>query len=112
MSNSLRADGECLADGLRSGGFAGVVGQAQAGLARLLVKGAERLRTAAALVAAETDADDGRVLIAHLRGLGKDHAGFFQGEVTYGVEDPVEGQAQLSGGALAGPLQPGEDGLA
>jgi hypothetical protein len=44
-------------------------------------------------------------------GLAEDALGLLDGEVAHGVEDPVEREAQLALGALAGPLQAGEDGL-
>ena len=39
MADALGADGEGFADGFRAGGFAGVVGQPEAGLVRLRRKG-------------------------------------------------------------------------
>ena len=47
----------------------------------------------------------------HFGGLAEDALGLFDGEVAHGVEDPVEREAQLALGALAGPLQAGEDRL-
>ncbi len=75
------------------------------------VEGAEGLGAGAALVAAEADADDGGVVRAHFGGLAEDAIGLLDGEVADGVEDPVEREAQLAGGALAGAFQGGEDGL-
>ena len=111
VADALGADGERFADGLGAGGFAGVVGEAQAGGAGLGVEGAEGLGAGAALVTAEADADDGGVLGAHFGGLAEDALGLFDGEVADGVEDPVEREAQLARGALAGAFQGGEDGL-
>ena len=111
VADALGADGERLPDGLGAGGFAGVVGEAQAGLRGLGIEGAEGLGAGAALVAAEADADDGGVVRAHFGGLAEDALGLFDGEVAHGVEDPVEREAQFALGALAGALQAGEDGL-
>ena len=102
---------ERLPDGLGTGGFAGVVGQAQAGARSFSVKSVEWRGAGAALVAAQADADDGGVVRAHLGGLAEDALGLLDGEVADGVEDPIEGEVELAGGALAGALQAGEDGL-
>ena len=50
-------------------------------------------------------------MFAHLGGFAEDAIGFFDGEVADGVEDPVEREAKLARGALAGALEGGEDGL-
>jgi hypothetical protein len=63
------------------------------------------LGAGSALVSAETDADDGGVIFAHLGGFAEDAIGFLDGEVADGVEDPVEGEAKLAGGALAGAFE-------
>ncbi len=111
VADALGADGEGFPDGLGAGGFAGVVGEAQAGGAGFGVEGAKGLGAAAALVAAKADADDGGVLGAHFGGFAEDALGFGHGEVAYGVEDPVEREAKLALAAFAGALQTGEDGL-
>ena len=111
MADALGADGKCFSNGVGAGGFAGVVGEAQACAACLLVEGAKGLGAGAALVSAEADADDGRVVIAHFRSLAEDAVGFLNGEMANGVEDPVEGEIELAGGALAGALERFKDGL-
>ena len=111
MADALGADGERFPDGFGAGGFAGVVGEAQTGGAGLGVEGAEWLGAGDALVSAEADADDGRVLGAHFGGFAEDALGFFDGEVADGVEDPVERETQLKRGALAGAFEAGEDRL-
>ena len=75
------------------------------------VEGTECLGAGKALVSAEADADDGGVLRTHFGGLTEDALGLFDGEVADGVEDPVEREAQLAGGAQTGAFQAGEDGL-
>src|SRR5580692_4254236 len=72
---------------------------------------AERLRAAAALVAAQADADDGRILGVHGGGFLKDTFSLRHGEVADGVEDPVKREVQLALAALAGTLQASKDGL-
>jgi len=111
VADALGADGESFPDGLGAGGFAGVAGEAQAGGLGAGVEMAERLGTGAAFVAAEADSDDGGVEFAQLGGLTEDAVGFLDSEVADGVEDPVEGQSELAGGALTGALKAGEDGL-
>ena len=49
--------------------------------------------------------------MAQLGGLAEDALGFLDGEVADGVEDPVEREAKLADGALAGAFQTREDGL-
>ena len=48
---------------------------------------------------------------AEFGGLAEDPFGLFDGEVAYGVEDPVEGEAEFAFGAFAGAFEGGEDGL-
>ena len=107
----IRADGERFANGLGAGGFAGVVGEAQAGLRCLGKEGAERLGAGPPLVAAQADADNGRELRPEFGGLAEDSLGLGDGEVADGVEDPVERDPQLALAALAGSFEAGEDGL-
>ena len=111
MADALGADGKRFPDGLGTRGFAGVVGQAQTGACRFSVKGVKWRGAGAPLVAAQADADDGRVVRAQLGGLAEDALRFFHGEVANRVEDPVEREVQLAGGALAGAFQACEDGL-
>jgi len=54
VADAFGADVESFPDGLGAGGFAGVIGEAQAGGLGAGVEVAERLGTGAALVAAET----------------------------------------------------------
>ena len=75
------------------------------------VEMAEGLGAGATLVAAETDADDGGVVLAQLGGFAEDAIGLLDGEVAYGVEDPVEGEPKFASGAFARALEAGEDGL-
>ena len=112
MAEAFGADVERFPDGFGAGGFAGVVGEAQAGLscARAYIC-AKRFGAAMALVAAETDADDGGKVGAHLGGLLKDALGFGHGEVAHGVEDPVNRQAEFAFGTEARALEACEDGL-
>ncbi len=79
--------------------------------AGLGIESAKGFGAGVALVAAEADADDGGVMRAQFGGLAEDALGLFDGEVADGVEDPVEREAQLAGGALTGAFQGGEDGL-
>ena len=81
-------------------------------LARALEhKGVKGFGAGLALVAAQADADDGGVARAHLGGLAEDAIGLFDSEVADGVEDPVQREVELAGGALAGAFQGREDGL-
>ena len=111
MTDALGADGEGFPDGLRTGGFARVVGEAEAGGLGSRVKVPKRLGAGAPLIAAETDSDDGRVMFAHLGGFAEDAIGFLDGEVANSVKDPIEGEAKLARSALAGAFEAGEDGL-
>src|ERR1700733_6652222 len=109
MPETFGADGERFPDGRRAGRFAGVVGQAQACVARFSVESAKRLGTGDTLVASQADADDGVIFGAQLRCFAKDAFGFGHSEVADGVEDPVEGDAQLLLAALAGSFKAGKD---
>src|SRR5271165_324502 len=111
MSNAFRADGQGFPDRFRTGGFAGVVGEAETGVPGPGVELAERFGGGSPLVAAEADADDRGVVRAHLGGFAEDARGLLDGEVADGVEDPVEGESEFAGGAFAGALETGEDGL-
>ena len=111
MSDALRANGQRLPDGFRTGGLAGVVGQPQSSLGGFGVKSVESLRAAATLVAAESDADDGGILRAHFGCFAEDAFGFLDRKMAHGVEDPIECEAKLAFAALAGPFQAGKDGL-
>ena len=48
---------------------------------------------------------------AHFGGFAEDALGFLHGEMADGVEDPVERKSEFTGGAFAGALEAGEDGL-
>jgi len=111
VAEAFRADGEGLANSFGSGGFAGVVGEAEAGIARAGVHLAEGLGAAAAFVATEADADDGRVIATKLGGFAEDFFGFVEREVAHGIEDPVESEADFLLGAKAGAFEAGEDGV-
>src|SRR5208283_5044840 len=82
MADALRTDGEGLPDGLGAGGFAGVVGEAQARFACLGIEGAKGRGAGAALVATQSYADDGGVSGLEFSAL----AGSLQGG-----EDGLEG---------------------
>ena len=111
VADALGADGEGLPDGFGAGGFTGVVGEAQTGFAGAGVEGAEGLGAGASLVAAEADADDGGVSLAQFCGLTKDALGLFEGEMAYGVEDPIERDAEFVSGAQAGAFEGFKDGF-
>ena len=111
VADTLGSDGERLPDGLGAGGFAGVVGEAQAGGLGSRVEMAERLGAGATFVSAKTDADDGGVVLAQLGGFAEDAIGFLDGEVADRVKDPIEGEPKFARGAFAGALEAGKDGL-
>ena len=95
VPNALGTDGKRLPDGLGARGFASVVCQAQAGARSFGVGAAKRFRAGSALIAAQSDADDGRIARAQLRGLAKDPIRLFNGEVANRVEDPVKRKVEL-----------------
>ncbi len=111
VADALGANREGLPYSLGTGGFASVVGEPKAGGLGARKEVAEWLGAGAPLVSAEPDADDGRVEFPHLRSLAKDAIGLFDGEMADSVEDPVEGEAKLTGGAEAGALQTLENRL-
>ncbi len=75
VADALRTDGQRLANRLRAGGLAGVVGEPQPGPRRLGIERAEGLGAGPALVAAQADADDRRVLRSQLDGFAEDALG-------------------------------------
>ena len=111
MAQTLGTDAEGFPDGFGAGGFAGVVGKAQTGCARISVDGAERFGAGSSLVAAKADADDGGELGAEFDGLADDTFRFGHSEVADCVKDPENGEAQLAFGAVAGAFESGEDGF-
>ena len=92
-------------------GLAGVGGEAEAGGGGFGVGVAEEGCGAAGFVATDADADDGGVLTAELGGLAEDAGGLVGAEVADGVDEPVEGGAELLLGADAGALDGGDEGL-
>ena len=111
MAQTLGTDAEGFPDGFGAGGFAGVVGKAQTGCARISVDGAERFGAGSSLVAAKADADDGGELGAEFDGLADDTFRFGHSEVADCVKDPENGEAQLAFGAVAGAFESREDGF-
>jgi len=83
----------------------------EGGLRGLGIKGAEKLRAGAALVAAQANSDDRGVGGLEFGGLAEDALGLLDGKVAHGIEDPVESEVQLAFSALPGSLQSGEYGL-
>ena len=71
----------------------------------------KRLGSTASLVSAEADPDNRWMRGAKLGGFAKDLLGFVEREVAYGIEDPVESEAELVFGAKASALEPSEDGI-
>ena len=92
-------------------GFAGVGGEAEAGGAGLGVEVFEEGCGAAGFVAADADADDGGVLGAEFGGLAEDAGGLVGAEVADGVDEPVDGGAELLLGADAAALDGFDEGL-
>ena len=92
-------------------GLAGVGGEAEAGGAGFGVEVFEEGCGAARLVAADADADDGGVLGAELGGLAEDAGGLFGAEVADGVDEPVDGGAELALAAQAAALDGGDEWL-
>ena len=105
VADALGADGESLPEGFRAGGFAGMVGEAEACVAGASVESTEGLGAGAALVATETDADDGGILATHFGGFAEDALRLLDSKVADGVEDPVNRETQLEGSALAGAFE-------
>ena len=111
MAQTLGADAERIPDGFGASGFAGVIGEAEAGGARFGVDGTKGLGAGASLVTAEADADDGGKLGAEFDGLADDTFRFGNGEVANSVEDPVNGEAQFAFCAVSGAFESREDGF-
>ena len=88
VADALGADVDGGPDALGAGGLAGVASETQAGGFGFGVEFAEVLRGAAGFVAADADADDARVPVLELGGLGEDARAFGQTEMPDGVDDP------------------------
>ena len=76
-------------------GLSGVGGEAEACGSGFGVEVFEEGSGTARLVSTDADADDGGILLAKFGGLEEDAGGLFGAEVAYGVDEPVEGGADL-----------------
>ena len=106
MADTLRANVERRPDALRSHGFAGMRGQAETGLSRLLKQLAEGFRAGTALVSANANAHNAGRPLPQFRCLAKDAGRLLRTKMADRVEDPVEGDTELAFGAHAGRFHP------
>src|ERR1700757_980333 len=83
----------------------------QSRVASLGIKAAERLRACVAFVAADTDPHNRGIALSHFGGLLKDPRCVFSAKLTYRVENPVRGDAEVLLSSQAGPLHPLEERL-
>ena len=108
VTDALGAQIERAPNGFGRASLAGVGGQAQAVVGGPSVSVAEQFGRSFLLVAADADADDLAVMVAHgkledfLRGLGA--------ELADGVEDPEQRDAEVAGAARASAVETFENG--
>src|SRR5579875_1507515 len=82
-------------DAFRPYGFPGMDGQMQSGIARFTVKTTKKLGGAAAFISADTNPHDTGIFPPHLSGLTEDARGRLDAEMTHGIKDPEQAQAEV-----------------
>ena len=109
MADAFGADVEGGPDALRSGIFAGMAGEAEAGGFGFGVEVAEFVGGAEELVAADADADNAGVDVLQLGGFLEDAGAGFYAEVADSVDDPEQGDVEVGFGAGAATFDGGND---
>ena len=109
MADALGADVDGRPDALRTGVFAGVAGEAEAGGLGFGVEVAELVGGAEQLVASDADADDAGVELLEVGGFLEDAGAGFDAEVADGVDDPEERDVEVGFGEGAAAFDGGDD---
>src|SRR5579859_49844 len=95
VANALGAQVDCAPHRLRPGGFTGMRGQAQAVLTGAGINFAEELRRAAALIAANAEADHALALLAAFHSLFYNPLRGIRTEMAHSVEDPEQRDTKI-----------------
>src|SRR6476659_1661694 len=107
MSDAFGAQIQSAPDGFRPHGLAGVRYQAQPMFTHEIERFAEQLGPGAALVA--TNAEGYNMAVAVANGRFRHHSRAFCAEVARGVEDPQQGDAEVTLSASSAAFQPFEN---
>src|SRR5271155_1413879 len=104
MPKAFRSDIQRAPDAFRPDSFAGMHREPEPCVARFAIHVAKELSCSIALVASDPDADDAGVFALHLGGLAEDPGRSLYSKMPDGIENPVEGNAEVLLGLFPRPL--------